>query len=80
MSCMDKIIVDIDNTLWDLAPVLYDRIREVNPEMPPPAEWRTWDFWQPYISPKQAYAVLNDIHMEQAGFLPMMMRSRSSLR
>jgi hypothetical protein len=67
---MDKIIVDIDNTLWDLAPVLYARIREVNPHMPPPAEWDNWDFWQPYVSPKEAYAVLHNIHLEQEKFTP----------
>lgn len=67
---MDKIIVDIDNTLWDLAPVLYARIRELNPDMPPPAEWDNWDFWLPYVTPKEAYAVLHTIHLEQESFLP----------
>jgi hypothetical protein len=32
-------IIDIDNTLWHLAPELWEALKKVNPEMPPPAEW-----------------------------------------
>ncbi|MGD0489383.1 MAG: hypothetical protein ABSB94_19610 [Syntrophorhabdales bacterium] len=67
---MKKIIVDIDNTLWDLAPVLYDRMREVSPGLPPAAEWREWDFWRSYIKPKAIYTILDAIHMEQESFAP----------
>ena len=62
---MKKIIVDIDNTLWDFAPVLYEHIRKINPGMPPPAEWRQWDFWRPYLSSQQLYTAIRDIHMDQ---------------
>ena len=34
---MRKVIVDIDNTLWDLASVLYERMRKVNPALVPPS-------------------------------------------
>ena len=37
-DCRRKIIVDIDNTLWHLAPELWEALKKVNPEMPPPAE------------------------------------------
>lgn len=67
---MKKIIVDIDNTLWDLAPVLYGRMKELNPHMPPPAKWDNWDFWLPYIEMKQAYTVLHHVHLEQENFAP----------
>jgi hypothetical protein len=67
---MKKIIVDIDNTLWDLAPVLYERMREVSPDLPPAAEWRQWDFWRSFIKPKAIYALLDAIHMEQERFQP----------
>jgi hypothetical protein len=33
-----KIIVDIDNALWQMAPELREAVKKVNPEMPPPAE------------------------------------------
>ncbi len=33
-----KIIVDIDNILWHLAPELWEALKKVNPEMPL-AEW-----------------------------------------
>jgi hypothetical protein len=67
---MEKIVVDIDNTLWDLAPVLYERMREVSPDLPPAAEWREWDFWRSYVKPEAIYAILDAIHMEQDGFPP----------
>ena len=67
---MEKIIVDIDNTLWDLAPVLYERIREVSPDLPPPAQWEAWDFWRSYIRPERIYDLLYTIHLEQEKFDP----------
>ncbi len=67
---MEKIIVDIDNTLWDLAPVLYDRMSKACPALPPAAEWRQWDFWRSCVEPKTIYAILDDIHMEQDTFSP----------
>lgn len=67
---MEKIIVDIDNTLWDLAPVLYERLREVSPDVPPPAQWRAWDFWRAYIGPESIYDLLYTIHLEQERFAP----------
>jgi hypothetical protein len=62
---MKKIIVDIDNTLWDFAPVLYERIKQINPGIAPPSEWRVWDFWRSYLSSHQLYTVIRGIHMEQ---------------
>jgi hypothetical protein len=67
---MDRIIVDIDNTLWDLAPVLYEHIRELNPDMPPPAQWDNWDFWKPYVSLARAYEVLHHIQLRQEEYSP----------
>lgn len=65
---MRKIIVDIDNTLWDLVSVLYEHIRAVVPLIPLPTEWHQWDFWRGYISEKMAYGILRDIHLQQAAF------------
>jgi len=65
---MRKIIVDIDNTLWDLAPVLYEHIRASAPSIPLPAEWYQWDFWKGYVSEKAVYGMLRDIHMRQNEF------------
>jgi FMN phosphatase YigB (HAD superfamily) len=65
---MRKIIVDIDNTLWDLAPVLHQYLMEVNPAMPGPADWHQWDFWRGIVSEKDLYKVLREIHMEQDRF------------
>jgi FMN phosphatase YigB (HAD superfamily) len=63
-----KIIVDIDNTLWDFAPVLHERIKRMSPDIPPPDEWVIWDFWKPYVSSQQLYTAIRDIHMEQDSY------------
>jgi hypothetical protein len=67
---MKKIIVDIDNTLWHFAPVLYERMKEVNPDFAPPAEWHTFDHWKNYISPRAFYNIIKGIHMDQEQFTP----------
>ena len=67
---MDKIIVDIDNTLWDFGSVLYERMNVVNHVVPPPAEWHVFDFWKEYVSPKTFYKIIKSIHMNQDQFLP----------
>jgi FMN phosphatase YigB (HAD superfamily) len=67
---MKKIIVDIDNTLWDFASVFYERIKKVNPDFVPPTGWHTFDFWKAYLSPKEFYSIIRDIHMDQEKFPP----------
>lgn len=67
---MKKIIVDIDNTLWDLAAVLYERMAAVNHKLTPPREWREFDFWREYVSPRVFYSLIRDIHMDQCTFNP----------
>lgn len=59
------VIVDIDNTLWDFATVLYEKLKKVNSELPEVSEWHCWDFWKPYISRKDFYFAINEIHREQ---------------
>lgn len=67
---MKKIIVDIDNTLWDFAPVLYERIKKINPDMIPPSSWLTWDFWKPYLGAREFYFIIREIHKDQCIFEP----------
>lgn len=65
-----RIIVDIDNTLWDLAPVLWEHLKAINPKMPEPSEWDCWDFWEGYVTMKELYQVLKNIHMQQDEYHP----------
>ena len=65
-----RIIIDIDNTLWDLSPVLWEHLRVVNPKMPEPTHWNNWDFWENYVTTKELYGVLEDIHLQQDEYLP----------
>ena len=65
-----RIIVDIDNTLWNLSPVLWEHLKAVNPKMPGPSEWNDWDFWEKYVTMKDLYQVLKNIHMQQDEYRP----------
>lgn len=67
---MKKIIVDIDNTLWDFAPVLYERMKRINPLVTPPAEWLLFDFWKSYVTPRDFYKAIKSIHLDQERFTP----------
>ena len=65
-----KIIVDIDNTLWDFAPILYERLNGIDSSFPNPSQWRSWSFWNGLISPEKLYRIIRDVHMEQDVFEP----------
>ncbi len=65
-----RIIIDIDNTLWDFAPVLWEGLKEVNSDVPDPSEWNHWDFWKEYVSEKVLYRKIREIHIRQEMFLP----------
>jgi len=65
-----KIIVDIDNTLWEFAPVLYECLKEVSPSILPMDKWGGWKFWEKEMDTRTFYKVLKGIHMRQEEFLP----------
>ncbi len=65
-----KIIVDIDNTLWYLAPHLWEQLKKVNPKMPPPDQWGTRASLEKFTSIKDFFQVLKGIHMQQEKFPP----------
>lgn len=66
---MRRIIVDIDNTLWDFASVFYERLRKIAPAIPPMDLW-DWDFYKDHISLEDLHAVIEGIHKEQDLFHP----------
>ena len=67
---MERIIIDIDNTLWNLAPVLYTRMKEASPGLPPRGQWPTRDHWRRFITREMVLTLLDAIHMEQDRFVP----------
>ena len=67
---MRSIAVDIDNTLWDFAPVFYERLRRINPDVPPPSGWTEWDFWEPYVNARVLYDAIHEIHLHQLTYAP----------
>lgn len=66
---MRRIIVDIDNTLWDFASVFCERLKRIAPAIPPVDKW-DWDFYKDYISLEELYTVIDGIHREQDIFEP----------
>jgi hypothetical protein len=65
-----RIIVDIDNTLWSFAPVLYESLTEVNSSIPPIEKWGEWQFWNGDVDRETFYGILKKIHMRQEEFVP----------
>jgi FMN phosphatase YigB (HAD superfamily) len=66
----NKIVVDIDNTLWDFASVLWENLKKMNPQTPPPEMWHEWDFWKEYVSEKPFRKAIKEIHIKQDYFMP----------
>lgn len=67
---MKKIIVDIDNTLWDLAPVFFEYLKRYNPEIPVEDLKRGETRLKGYIPREDLYGVLKEIHKRQDQFEP----------
>jgi hypothetical protein len=66
---MQRIIVDIDNTLWDFASVFEEKLKEQVPGIPSFNEW-SWDFYKEYITDEELYRIVNDIHSVQDHYDP----------
>ena len=65
---MKRIIVDIDNTLWDFATPFWKKIGHHG--VPLPSEW-TGDFWKDYFTIEQFQRYIDEVHQEQdAGAAP----------
>jgi hypothetical protein len=67
---MKKIIVDIDNTLWNLAPVFFKYLKRYNPEIPVEDLERVERRLKGYIPREDLLEVLKEIHMRQDEFVP----------
>jgi hypothetical protein len=62
-------IIDIDNTLWDFASVLYERLKlHYGNYVPPPSQWDQWDFWKEICPANEFFKIVRDIHYEQNRF------------
>jgi 5'(3')-deoxyribonucleotidase len=67
---MRKIIIDIDNTLWDFAPILYEKLNRNDPGFPHHSQWNSWNFWKGLISAETLYHIIRDVHLEQDMYEP----------
>jgi len=62
-------IIDIDNTLWDFATVLYKRLyNKFGSIVPLHSEWHDWSFWKNFCDPETFYYTVKEIHLEQDRF------------
>lgn len=67
---MSKIIfVDIDNTLWDFASVLYQKLIDNGYSVPKPSYW-DWLFYQKYLPKETFYNLAHQVHLEQENYKP----------
>ena len=70
---MRKIIIDIDDTLWDFISVFNKRMKRAYPDVVIPTDWRELLFWMRHASPEtlpNAVSILRGIHTDQDQFSP----------
>ncbi len=65
-----KISIDIDNSLWDFAPVLWEYLKKANHLIPEPSTWNDWYFWREYVSDSILFQKVSDIQIRQEEFEP----------
>lgn len=64
---MRKIIIDIDDTLWDFISVFYKRMEKACPDIDIPTDWHELLFWMRHASPEtlpNAVSIMRSIHRE----------------
>jgi phosphoglycolate phosphatase-like HAD superfamily hydrolase len=66
---MKKIIVDVDNTLWDFGSVWYQRLKEINPHIPPLSSWK-YDTPSKYVNSSDFHQTVDIIHATQSLYKP----------
>jgi beta-phosphoglucomutase-like phosphatase (HAD superfamily) len=66
----NRIVVDIDNTLWDFAKAWWEYFKDVDPDVPPIELWDRWHFWERYPDKKMLHDTLKKVHLSQDKFLP----------
>ncbi len=69
-TVIKRIIVDIDNTLWDLAPELWERLHEIYPDLPQRSDPDRWAKFAEEVDRHLVYKILRDIHLMQDSFIP----------
>lgn len=52
---MKQIIVDVDNTIADFAPIFQEELQRVCPKIPNCDKWTSWNFYNKYISNNMFY-------------------------
>ena len=65
-----KVIVDIDNTLWDFASAFCQTLRRINPRVPPVAGWTDYHFWRRYVTEAEFNGALLEVHYDQERQVP----------
>lgn len=69
-------IVDVDNVLWDFASLLYKSLKLKNPETPHWLWWNNWEYPEQFVTKKEFYTIIDDIHETQEAGQPFAYASR----
>ncbi len=70
---MLKIIIDIDDTLWDFISLFHKRMERSYPDVVIPTGWHELLFWMRHASPDtlpDAVSIMRGIHTDQDQFSP----------
>ncbi len=69
-------IVDVDNVLWDFASLLYQSLKLKNPKTPHWLDWNNWEYPEQFVTKKEFYSIIDDIHKTQEAGQPFAHASR----
>jgi len=67
---MNKVIVDVDSTLFGFDVPLYKLLVQMNVNIPIPSNWHKWCFWEDYMEESDFYKAVNSIHSNQLSYSP----------
>ena len=64
-----NIIVDIDDTLWPLAPTLHDEL-SLHYSIPPVSEWSDFGWWKKFMTIEEFWTISTGISLRQDQYDP----------
>lgn len=64
-----RILVDIDNTLWDFGTAFYIKIKSKGYNVQPPHSW-SWDFAKGIVPTDEFYKIIREVHQDQINYKP----------
>lgn len=63
-----RVIIDIDDTLWNFGSVWYEFLKEHNNDIPTPKKWDTWWTGLDYVDKSVMHETAKKVHSQQDNF------------